>query len=70
MTSTQPLLHPQLTHRQVPDSPDATPSADANCSGAVGIELQGEVEAQVLGEGLQANTLSGRFDDTPKLRLA
>ena len=66
MTSTQPLLHPQLTHGQVPDSPNPAPPADANCSGAVGVELDGEVKAQVLGEGLQANTLGGRLGDTPQ----
>ena len=69
VTSTQPFLDPQLTHCEVPDLPYARPSADANCSGTVGIQLQGKVDPQVAGEGLQPDTLCGCLDDTPKLGL-
>ena len=36
----------------------------------VGIQLQGKVDPQVAGEGLQPDTLRGCLDDTPKLGLA
>jgi len=51
-------LHPQLRYRQVADLADPTPAADANRSGAVGMDLGLQLNPEVTRDALDAQGLA------------
>ena len=59
---TQLLLSPQLGDRQVADSPDPGPPANADRRGGVGEQPQGNLDGEVQRQGLQSQPLRRALD--------
>ena len=66
----QVLLHPQLGNCEVPHSPYACPSTDADSRAAINMEGEIQLKTQVEGKGLHPKSLGCPLDDSSKLGLA
>ena len=65
----QALLDPELSDGQVPDSPNARPTADPNRGRRVRPQPDGYLHAKVAEERLLAQSNSRAFDDAVELGL-
>lgn len=63
------LLDPEICRGQMPDLAQASPLTNTDCRGGIGLNVEGEIDGEVLGDGLQSQSCAGPSANSRELSL-